>query len=112
MTRVRILLRARKLLLDGFIPYGTINGCATDAVGSVVSYMHPSAKRFTLFGAIDRAVFDLTGDDFRKREDLKSSALSPLLYQVGGYQGIRELATGPVEKVVAVIDKQLKEWDI
>lgn len=112
MTRVRVLLRAKKLLLDGFIPYGTINGCATDAVGNVVSYMHPKAKRFTLFGAVDRAVFDLTGDDFRKREALKQAAFSPLFYLAGNYQALRDVATGPVEKVISLIDKQLKEWDV
>lgn len=111
MTRVRVLLKAKKLLLDGFIPYGTIQGSAKDATGAVVSYMHPAATQFTMFGAIDRAVFNLTGDDIRQRSKLVDAAFGPLKFKCGGYQGLRDLATGPVEKIIEVFDEQLKEWD-
>lgn len=112
MTRVRVLMKAKQLILAGYHPMGEIHGAATNQHGAIVSYSHPQAKKFTIIGAIQRAIRDTTGDDFLGRDKLFDAALDPLIERCGGISNLRnKFTTAPVEEAISLIDAQLTEWN-
>lgn len=108
MTRVRILIMARKILANGYVQY-----CATDAVGNPMTYAHPDTKNFSLTAAIQRAIYDTTGDDFNKRDTLFEATYDPLIKRVGGYSNMRNfLQTATQQQVIDLVDQQLSDWNM
>ena len=110
MTRIRILQLAKKLLTDHYLPLSRT--CfATTAVGENVSYSHPDAVNFSLVGAIERAIYNSTGDDYSLRGDLYDASIDPLIRRLGGIGPSRIFLETATEKMIHhLLKEQLEEW--
>lgn len=110
MTRIRILQMALKLISDHYLPLSRT--CfATTAVGENVSYMHPDAVNFSLVGAIERAIFNQTGDHYELRGELYGDSIDPLIRRLGGIGPSRLFLETATEKMVKhLVNEQLEEW--
>lgn len=104
--------RAKKLLLDGGYLQPSKLGMAVDADNNPVAAEHPMAKKFTLLGAVRRAIFDLCEEDFRSRERLYTEVQAAITRNFAGtsaeYQFLCKATTG---SVVELIDTTLNHWE-
>jgi len=110
MTRIRILQLAKKLITEHYLPLSH-HRLATTAVGENVAYCHPDAVNFSLVGAIERAIYNSTGDDYNLRGDLYEASIGPLITRLGGRGPTRVfLEIAPEKAIHHLLDEQLKEW--
>lgn len=111
MTRIRVLMRAIKLLEVGFIPYDH-NGRALDANNNIVSVTHPAACQFCATAAVGRAIFELTGDHPQERDTLWTATMQPFKdhYQQWSIM-YEELAKLNKEQILDLFRKQLETWN-
>lgn len=111
MTRVRVLLEAKRLLEIGYLPQSFIP--ATDAVGDPVSLFDPRAVAFTLPSAVKRAVFNLTGEAFdTHRQKLYNEAYEPLCVGFKRYElALAWMKKASKEETLALIDKTLEGFE-
>lgn len=110
MTRIRIIQMAKRLITDHYLPL-TRHCFATTAVGENVSYMHPDAVNFSLTGAIERAIYNQTGDDYSQRDDLYAASYDPIIRRLGGIGPSRIFLETATEKMVHhLLKEQLDEW--
>lgn len=113
MTRIRVLLRAIKLLEAGWLPYDKL-GQARDKDHNLVSYMHPAAVKFTATGAVVRAIYELTGDPADQRDKLWTDTMISFKEEFNNswtamYDFFEKLENK--EQVIAVFKAKLEEWN-
>lgn len=109
MTRIRVLLRAIKLLEQGVVHRA--NNQAEDERGNPLSYMHPAAVRFNAAGAVQRAILDLTGDPADKRDALWQASLVDLRTQFGGWGHLYSAFEAMTQdEMISTFRKQLEKW--
>jgi len=111
MTRVRILEGAKRLLLAGYLPHGKIT--CTDIHDNPVSVSHPDAAKFTLFSAIERAIFNQTGSPPFERIALYEAATEPVINYLGGdtIEAFEKMRTMSQEQTLKMINNILKSWE-
>lgn len=112
MTRIRVLMKAIKLLESGFIPYD-YRSQAQDKAGNHVSYVHPDATRFTATGAVVRAIYDLTGDPAAERDGLWTDTMIEFKRQFGDhwtsmYDAFERMSK---DEVLELFKNKLAEWN-
>jgi hypothetical protein len=111
MTRIRVLMRAIKLLENGYIPYDHLTQART-VDDQPVSYLHPEAAKFTATGAVVRAIYELTGDPADQRDRLWDETLREFKQQYGGwfkmYVAFEQMNK---EQVLEIFKNKLMEWN-
>lgn len=111
MTRIRVLMRAIKLLEHGFIPYDQ-QGQARDKRNNIVSIVHPDAIKFNATAAVSRAIFELTGDMRDKRDELWTATMQPFKDRYKQWSIMyEELAKLDKQQVLDLFNHQLNEWN-
>lgn len=107
MTRHQVLLRARRLL-----EAGVASKTAVRADGTETYVADKEATNFSVIGAVQRAVFETTGDSFYKRERLYENSTSLLFKEFPSLMAaFTFFHTSTTEAVVAFINKKLTELD-
>lgn len=111
MTRIRVLMKAIKLLEAGYVPYDH-KGQAQNDAGEVVSYVHPDACHFTATSAVLRAIYDTTGDPAHERDNLWNDTMIEFKRQFGGWlQMYIALEKMNKEQVLDLFKNKLAEWN-
>lgn len=111
---IRILVKARVIVQKQFClfhdPRWEVSAIARRADGEPTAPENKPAVFFTPTGAVARAVFNVTGQNWMDQDNLYKAAMAPLMARTSRdtYQFLRICDQWGMERILALFDEAIK----